>query len=104
MAAGKPKSRVPRARAPKAEGRDPGPVPAKADLAEKTRAKPGQQAPASPTAPGRNVPVKPQGPGRSSVVERPGRGVRDQAANGTGSNIFARADASQRRTGPGRRS
>jgi hypothetical protein len=74
--------------------------PAKADVNEHTRAKPGQQAPSGPTRPGPNTPYPAKGRTQSSAPMRDSRaGVRDLASGGTGQSLFQRADARNRKLG-----
>ena len=97
MAGKQNSSRVTRTGEAAPEGTDPGLKPGRAQVAAQTKAKPGQQAegvskagPAAASA-GRGT--------ESTVRPRPGRGVQDKSSAATGSSIFDRADAGNRKLG-----
>jgi len=92
------RSQVRRAARTRPEQRNPGPVNSKADIAEHTTAKPGQQATGATKA-GRNTPVPPKGRSQSSVPSTSGRGVQDRSSAATGSSIFDKADGRNRKLG-----
>jgi hypothetical protein len=97
------RSRVPRAPKPATEKRNPGAVNSQAAVSRQAKAKPGQQAPATPTT-GSGAPIPAAGPSQSSVRSVSGRGVRDQSSAATGTSIFGKADAGNRRLGRRNRS
>lgn len=89
--AAKGKPRVSRAGRPAPEGSNPGL--SRASLSAQAKVKPGQMSAGKTAAAA--VPAK----DGSQVAMRPGRGVRDRSSAATGSSIFEKADAGNRRLG-----